>query len=997
MFLDPDPKGKESSSRPNSPFLLAQPFFASQSSLASPRQQNFRIKRTSGENLSPTLKSKDFRRSTSSTGANSVNSTGEDGKPTVRLVNDSAISTPLSENAWPKSQDWTAGNNAPPHSPLLASYQPTSASKSSSPATSRVSDIKSQIARAQKLDLPPIVTLPPSTQSRIASDPSRASRRSTSSKYSGSATSFYDTDANDNSSFTGSDISRPGRLSNRSTLNEEEILATADDKEGLEPARTKAPALETVVETPSERSTAPSVSSYIFNDKNTIRQLRTSSPERSPKSSSAALPWEQQKQKQTPHYPSQDSLGSSLPASSLSLPHSPPRPLTGQASVETLAYDGHDYSQTSSPNFIAYSDSTAHRSSDSPLHTAASSDSVEAHLGTPSVFRPITSGSTEVENSPIYSPPLNHYRSSSADLTSPIQSPKRQHEQVPSTPRPYSMDASHDMDYEEIDLEPWPRNQFSSHLSTIASVSERAMSPAQYSHFSMGSGVLTIDDAYSIPMSGSMSRHSGTLSTFSLGRRASEPLQSPTRKPSPQHTQHTQSSEEEPGDMTLGVYRAESAKPEPLFRGRQVTSEGDVRYDGPLPPLPPVPRSRDGKVSDEHSDRLSALSAPSLKKKRSGYSIRGRSNSTPSGGTTRQNSMVSYCESERSSKGSSLFPIWAKNYYGGYAALMSASKISLHNPPTPRRENFQTQFKGHVRSASQWTQGSITSRLGTGYSEIESVSPTSSHFLPAIFRPRTRTLGASDPENRSSKFGSKSKSKNSRPSTDGQSRSDSMAITSVPQETTQSGDTLPSGHPRFGPLKDESQNQPPMPPLPRKYSKQKLWDEMTFPRPMTKDRLSDFHLNPDESESPHLSPSKNQQSQINKYRSPSFVESFDTLFNSRGNRQILLFALGFLCPFFWLLGALLPLPPRHSRDAMEAEKALPNAADSEDDLKAALNKHRSGDARLKWDEERVYLKAKWWRTLNRVMCFVGVGIIAAVVSSVVSQKAVEPRKHRTRN
>ena len=971
MFLDPEPKGKESSSRPNSPFLLAQPFFASQSSLASPRQQNFRIKRTSGENLSPSLKSKDFRRSTSSTGANSVNSTGEDGKPTVRLVNDSAISTPLSENVWPKSQDWTTGNNAPPHSPLLASYQPASASKTGSPATSRVSDIKAQLAKSQKLDLPPIVTLPPSIQSRIASDPSR---RSTSSKYSASGASLYDTDADVNSSFTGSETSRPGRQSNRSTLNEEEILAAVADKEVSEPSRTKAPALETVVETPSERSTAPSVSSsYIINDKNTARKVRSSSPDRSPKSSSPALPWEQQKRTQ---YPSQDSFGSSLPASSLSLPHSPTRPLTGQASAETLAYDRHD-SQTSSPNFIAFSSSSGHRSSDTPpLHHAASSDSVQAHLGTPSVFRPITSGSTEVENSPIYSPPLHHYRSTSADLTSPVSSPRRQHEQVPSTPRSYSMDASQDMDYEEIDLEPWPRNQFSSHLSTIASVSDRAMSPAQFSHFSVGSGVLTIDDALS------MSRNSGTLSTFSFGRRASEPLQSPTRKPSPQHTQHTQSSEEEPGDMTLGVYRAESAKPEPLFRGRQVTSEGDVRYDGPLPPLPPMPRSRHGNTSDENSDRLSALSAPSLKKKRSGYSMRGRSNSTPSGGNTRQNSMISYCESERSSKGSSLFPIWARNYYGGYAALLSASKISLHNPPTPRRENFQTQFKGHVRSASQWTQGSITSRLGTGYSEIENVSPTSSHFLPAIFRPRTRTLGNSDPDSRSFKLGSKSsktKSKASQPSADDQSRSDSMVITSVPQETTQSGDTLPSGHPKFGTLKDNSQNQPPMPPLPRKYSKQKLWDEMTFPRPMTKDRLSDFRLDPDED--PHLSPSKNQQSQINKYRSPSFVESFDTLFNSRGNRQILLFALGFLCPLFWLLGAVLPLPPRHSRDASEAEKALPNAnADSEDDLKAALNKHRSGDARLKWDEERVFLKAKWWRTLNRVMCFVGVAIIAAVVS-----------------
>jgi hypothetical protein len=111
----------------------------------------------------------------------------------------------------------------------------------------------------------------------------------------------------------------------------------------------------------------------------------------------------------------------------------------------------------------------------------------------------------------------------------------------------------------------------------------------------MGSGVLTIDDAYSIPMSATRSRGSGNLSSFSMSRRASEPLQSPSNKSSLQQTLH---SDEEVGDMTLDVYRAESAKPEPLFLGRQVTSGGDVRYDGPLPPLPPVPRSRSGNTDE---------------------------------------------------------------------------------------------------------------------------------------------------------------------------------------------------------------------------------------------------------------------------------------------------------------------------------------------------------------------------------------------------------------
>lgn len=959
MFLDPDPKGREKTTRVASP---SSPFFASQSPIPSPREQSWRIKRTPPLETSPTFKKQTQRRSTS---------TGEDAKSTVRLVGQSpeepAQKGSDSDYYLSGKQDWTAVNHAQPHTSLLASSQPTSGSETGSPAASRVSDGQSVIPRAQKLDLPPIVTLMPSTYFKPGPEPSR-NRRSTSSKYSVS-TASHDTDAFE---FSFSDGSRSrSRLSRRSTLNEEDIPDVGEEKEVL---NTKPPALETVRETSPERSTAPSVSSsnYKGRSSDTTRELQSSPPGESPSNSSShpAPLWTSR----TPYTP-QDSL-TSLQASSLSLPHT----LVGQDSQDSLAYDRRDSPQTSSsPNFIAFSDSTSPHSPESPLHNAGSLDSIQARLGTPSAFRPAAElDNTPTQSSPRLSSPQHHYRSLSADSVSPLHSPVRFQQEDQNT-RPNSMNMADNIDFEEIDLEPWPRPRFSSHLSTIASMSDRAMSPAQFSHFSMGSGVLTIDDAYSIPMSSTRSRGSGNLSSLSMYRRGSEPLQSPTRKSS--SPAEAQRSDEEPGDMTLGVYRAESAKPEPLFVGRQVTSAGDVRYDGPLPPLPPMPRSRAGN-SDENSDRLSALSAPSLKKKRSGYSVRGRSNSTPSG-NSRANSIISYCDSDRWSKGSTIFPIWAKNFYGGYAALLSASKISLSNPPTPKRE-LSTNQPGHTRSMSAWTQHSITSRLGTGYSEIDNVSPTSSHFLPSIFRPRTRTLGAADAaDSRSFKFGSKTpKRKASQPQADEISRSDSMAITSAPSGLgDESGETLPSGHPKFGTLKDESSNQaPPMPPLPRKYSKQKLWDEMSFPRPMTKDRLSDFKL--DVEEDPHLVPNKRQESQINKWRSPSFVESFDTLFNSRGNRQILLFALGFLFPFFWLLGALLPLPPRRSRDANEAEKALPNA-DSEDDLTAALNKHRSGDAKLKWDEERLYLKAKWWRTLNRVMCVVGMGIIAAVVSLIL--------------
>jgi hypothetical protein len=978
MFLDPEPKGREKTTRVSSP---QSPFFASQTPIASPRlqgEQSWRIKRSPLQDSSPTFKNSFQRRSTSTA--------GEDGKSTVRLVGQSPAS-PIqsgssSENDLSRKQDWSAGNYAQPHTSLLASYQPTSGSETGSPAASRVSDVQSKIAWAQQQESPHITTLLPSAYSKLQN------RRSTSSKYSGTGTT-NSTDAFD-SLFTGSDSGRTGRLSGRSTftLNEEEIPSEIGDED----VYSKGPALETVRETSPEQSTAPSVSSSNQGQSSdTARDLQTSPLDYSPSSS-------RYETEEHTNYSPQESV-ESLPASTLSLPRSPIRQLTGQDSQDTLSYDQYDYPQTSSssPNFIAYNDSTSPSSPNSQLHNAGSLDSIQARLGTSPAFRPTTNGTTESNSTPTQlSPRHYHYRSLSADTVSPLQSPTRREQDQPRT-RSNSMNASDNMEYEDIDLEPWPRNQFSSHLSTIASESDRAMSPAQFSHFSMGSGVLTIDDAYSIPMSATRSRGSGNLSSLSMSRRASEPLQfqSPSNKSSSRET--AQQSEEEVGDMTLGVYRAESAKPEPLFLGRQVTSTGDVRYDGPLPPLPPMPQSQGGK-SDEAGDRLSALSAPSLKKKRSGYSVRARSNSTPSG-NSRSNSIVSYCDSDRWSRNSTVFPLWAKNFYGGYAALLSASKISLHNPPTPRRENAP-QPLGHIRNMSQRTQHSITSRLGTGYSEIESVSPTSSHFLPAIFRPRTRTLGASDGENRSFGFGSKApKRKADQTQADERSRSNSMTITSVPAEQAdQSGDTLPSGHPRFGTLKDNSSNQPTLPPLPRKYSKQKLWDEMTFPRPMTKDRLSDFNLNADDG--PRLQPNRRQTS-INKWRSPSFVESYHTLLSSRGNRQILLFALGFLCPFFWLLGALLPLPPRRTRDANEAEKALPTG-ESEDDLTSALNKHRSGDAKIKWDEERIYLKAKWWRTLNRVMCFVGVAIIAAVVSkpanpvfeSLLMKFSDRPRCHR---
>lgn len=628
-----------------------------------------------------------------------------------------------------------------------------------------------------------------------------------------------------------------------------------------------------------------------------------------------------------------------------SLSQSPTR--LNEANRESVAtFEGSD-PLPSSPNYVAYSpESSRPRSRSSPLHHTYSAESIDSRIQYPSFVRPETSQS--IASTTSWSSPRP---SSPDDTLAPLYVPKKRLRHKAgiaslNAAANASFASGSDMADEDIDTLPYPREPFTSHLSTIASEGSRATSQ-QLSHFSLGSGVLTGDDSSSIPLSGTWPRR----------RRESAPVSSfASDAPAPS------SSEEDAGDMTLGVFREESAKPQPLFQPRSGAAPGERRYDSRnLPPLPPMPRSRDG---DEHADTVGDLHTPQLREKRSGYSLRRRSNSTPSRGHSKH---MSRSESERWSQASSLFPTWAKNFYGQGAALMSASKISLSAPPaTPQRGRNNG---GHSRNDSQWTERSITSRLGTGYSELESASPTSSHFLPSIFRPRTRRDKNLDASSRSRK------SKRGRPSRDSSSRPDSLQIFSDPlPQNAQAADpnTLPSGHPKYGSLKDGSE-QPNHRPLPRKYSKQKHWNEMSFPRPMTKDRLSDFHIDP------HLAPT-NRTSRISLWRAPSFVESLDTLLKSRSNRQILLFALGFLCPLLWMLGAVLPIP-RKPVSAEDFQKACDVAGGSEEDIQTAMMKHEAGDAEKRWREEKAWMKGRWWRGVNRVMSVVGVLVIAAIVSS----------------
>lgn len=129
---------------------------------------------------------------------------------------------------------------------------------------------------------------------------------------------------------------------------------------------------------------------------------------------------------------------------------------------------------------------------------------------------------------------------------------------------------------------------------------------------------------------------------------------------------------------------------------------------------------------------------------------------------------------------------------------------------------------------------------------------------------------------------------------------------------------------------------------------------------------------------PHLTPSRRLSHRLSTWRAPSFDEALNTLILSRGNRQILFFCLGFLCPFFWMVAAFLPLPHRPMETIMTNPESLQNIPKLEGEKS---NYPQGLQVELRnWDLERKYLKARWWRNLNRIMSFVGVAMIGAIIA-----------------
>ena len=119
------------------------------------------------------------------------------------------------------------------------------------------------------------------------------------------------------------------------------------------------------------------------------------------------------------------------------------------------------------------------------------------------------------------------------------------------------------------------------------------------------------------------------------------------------------------------------------------------------------------------------------------------------------------------------------------------------------------------------------------------------------------------------------------------------------------------------------------------------------------------------------------------WRAPSLDEPLGELLFGPVNRQILLFCFGFMVPLAWILAAMLPIPEQP--DELPFGDAFNRASTTEGPYGPVHLPNTSLMDLVEMNDRR-HQKAKWWRTLNRIMILPGLMIIAAVVSLTSSKR-----------
>lgn len=128
--------------------------------------------------------------------------------------------------------------------------------------------------------------------------------------------------------------------------------------------------------------------------------------------------------------------------------------------------------------------------------------------------------------------------------------------------------------------------------------------------------------------------------------------------------------------------------------------------------------------------------------------------------------------------------------------------------------------------------------------------------------------------------------------------------------------------------------------------------------------------------SPHLQRDVRAQNRYTIWDSPSVAWSAESGVFGRRNLQVVLFVVGFILPFAWMIGAVLPLPK-------PSPLAMAQRDSSYSDLGIRSHSHEF-ERHIESVDELRYQNARWWRMLNRCMSLVGLLIIGAVVGLAVA-------------
>ncbi|KAI2630606.1 hypothetical protein GGR54DRAFT_161697 [Hypoxylon sp. NC1633] len=126
--------------------------------------------------------------------------------------------------------------------------------------------------------------------------------------------------------------------------------------------------------------------------------------------------------------------------------------------------------------------------------------------------------------------------------------------------------------------------------------------------------------------------------------------------------------------------------------------------------------------------------------------------------------------------------------------------------------------------------------------------------------------------------------------------------------------------------------------------------------------------------SPHLR-LDTRASRFSVWNAPSVTWSADSGVFGRRNIQVVLFVMGFLFPFAWMIAAFLPLPPKPMLAMDERDR-------STTEFHASEHRKSSYRGHVLVDDSR-YQSARWWRNINRFMAIAGLLILGAVAALVV--------------